>query len=225
MEDWRQKTYQHQERRSKGRHKTKAGYINSLPLQTQLCSCGPHHKRRTVLFMSSRPWFLFLSCASNHMTGAHSDARQTAEVRMVDVKNTADRLQAGGCKVMSGGHGKWAGGASWDRTSTLSLCRREDPCLGLFVFSVLSPIPILPHPPNPTSLPQSWDSSSSELCLQTQFSHGSPSIFLPSTWPLTLDHSPTDGETLSPVQTHCYVLLLLEYSRNITPAECDKSDN
>lgn len=38
-------------------------------------------------------------------------------------------------------------GASWDRTSTFSLCRREDPCLGQFVFSVLSPIPILPHPP------------------------------------------------------------------------------
>lgn len=50
----------HQERRGKERNKTKSVDINSLPVQTQLCSCGPHHKRRTVLFTSSRPWFFKL---------------------------------------------------------------------------------------------------------------------------------------------------------------------
>lgn len=60
---------------------------------------------------------------------------------------------------MSGGHGKWV---SWDRTSILELCEREDPCLGLFVFPALSPTAGRPRPaaavatslnPGPTALP------------------------------------------------------------------------
>lgn len=164
MEGWRQ-TCQHQERRSKRRHKTKGGCINSLPLQTQLCSCEPYYKRRTVLFMSSRPWFLCLSCASNHMTSTlwcKADSRgQTGGCEKYPRPVAGRLLQSG---VRRTWEVSW-GGASQDRTSTLSLCRGEDPCSGLFVFSVLSPIPILPHPPNPTALPESWDSSSSELCV------------------------------------------------------------
>lgn len=90
-----------QERRSKEKNKTKSGYINSLPFQTQLCSCETRHKRHTVLFMSSRPWFLYLSYASNHMTSGWPT---------FNVKNTTGQLKAGCSKVMSGGHGKWAGG-------------------------------------------------------------------------------------------------------------------
>lgn len=148
MEDWRQKKCQHQERRSKERNKTKSGYINSLPLQTQLCSCEPRHKRRIVLFMSSRPCFLHLSCASSHMISAHSDARQTAEVRMVNSRPVAGTL------LHSNVRRTWEVG--WDRTSTWILCRREDLCLGLFVFSVLSSIPILPHSPDPAALPPAF---------------------------------------------------------------------
>lgn len=47
------------------------------------------------------------------------------------------------CTVMSEGHGKWV---SWDRTSSLVLCKGEEPCLGLFVFPALSPTAGHPRP-------------------------------------------------------------------------------
>lgn len=99
MEVWRQKTCQHQESRRKERNKTKSGYINSHSLQTQLCSCEPHHKKHAaVLFMSSRPRFVNLSCASNHMTSTHSNARQTTEVKMVDSRPVARPAAAQRCQ-------------------------------------------------------------------------------------------------------------------------------
>ena len=114
-----------------------------------------------------------------------------------------ETLQVGCCTAMSGGHGKWAWrGVSWDRTSTLILCRGEDPCLGLFVFLSCPPFPsCIIHP----TLPESWDSSSSDLCdwsVLSALQSCPPSILLPQTQPLTFDHhAVADGETLSAADT------------------------
>lgn len=115
------------------------------------------------------------------------------EGRYLKQKYTKEQLQIDCCTLMSGGHGKWVGGLSWDRTSSLILFRRGAPCRGLFVFSLLSRFPILPRPINlpPFLQPFSVLSSSSKLCVGSvssllwQFSHISyPSLRLN---PLTLE--------------------------------------
>lgn len=109
------------------------------------------------------------------------------EGRYLKQKYTKEQLQIDCCTLMSGGHGKWVGGLSWDRTSSLILFRRGAPCRGLFVFSLLSRFPILPQPINlpPFLQPFSVLSSSSKLCVGSvssllwQFSHISyPSLRL-----------------------------------------------
>lgn len=170
------------------------------------------HTIKDVLFCLSSQSFLYLSCASNRMTSTHSDARQTARNQdgrrlMCKIPQTSSYRSAA-AQWCQEDMGSKPGGVSWDRTSTLILCRREDPCLGLFVFSVLSPIPILSHPPNPSScLPE----IAFPLCLEcfiTQFSHASHPSSCPQSdlWPLIFTLLQMEKHSLLLRLTVCYCL-------------------
>lgn len=132
---------------------------------------------RDVLF-----WFLCLSCLSNHMT----------------------RPRPAGALWSQEDMGSGLRGASWDRTSSLVLCKGEDPCLGLFVFPALSSIPTLPYPPNAVPTSPALIALRANLCVWSVLSparkHKSvmlPIHLLTRAWPLTPEHhSAADGETL-----------------------------
>lgn len=106
------------------------------------------------------------------------------------------------CTVMSGGHGKWV---SWDRTSSLVLCEGEDPCLGLFVCSALSPTAGHPRPAGAACTSLSPDGSSCSRCDRCLLSpacqtraRASYSSFGPglTSDPLSTPPPPADGEAL-----------------------------
>lgn len=175
MQNWRQNTCQHTRSERLTREiKIKSGNINFCSTNTAVQVCN--YTIKDVFIMQSRLFvFFFFYIAELCTSPCHrylttfwckADSRGN-EGRYLKQKYTKKQLQIDCCTLMSGGHGKWVGGLSWDRTSSLILFRRGAPCRGLFVFSLLSSFPILPRPINlpPFLQPFSVLSSSSKLCV------------------------------------------------------------